>query len=96
MGLVFRPGQAVVKQRVWTPTHKWRLLQVRAGICAAQLQDMDAALEHFHALFAVDAVDFADLYLTVGDVLSEQRHFDKVRMREHCQPHSLCAHLCLV
>lgn len=75
--------------------HRWRLLQVRAGICEAQLQDMDAALEHFHALFAVDAVDFADLYLSVGDMLSEQRHFDQVRLSERCHPYNLLVHIVL-
>ena len=47
-------------------------------MCAAHLQDMDAATEHFRALLAVDAADFADLYMDVGNVLSEQRHFDEV------------------
>lgn len=47
-------------------------------MCAAHLQDMDAAKEHFQALLAVDAVDFADLYMDVGNMLSEQRHCDEV------------------
>ena len=51
---------------------------MRAGICAAHLQDMDAAVEHFHALLTVDPVDFADLYLDVGDLLAEQSRFDEV------------------
>lgn len=39
---------------------------------------MDTAMEHFEALFAANPADFADLYLDVGDLLVEQRCFDKV------------------
>ena len=47
-------------------------------MCAACLQDIDTAMEHFSALFAVDPADFADLYLDVGDLLVEQRRYDQV------------------
>ena len=36
-------------------------------------------MQHFEALFAANPADFADLYLDVGDLLVEQRCFDKVR-----------------
>ena len=54
------------------------LLQVRAGICAARLQDMETAMEHFSALLAANPTDFADLYLDVGDLLAETKRFDQV------------------
>ena len=53
-------------------------LQVRAGICAARLQDMETAMEHFNALLAANPTDFADLYLDVGDLLAETKRFDQV------------------
>ena len=52
--------------------------QVRAGMCAASLQDMGAAMERFDALLGVDPAEFADLYLEVGDLLVEQRRPDEV------------------
>lgn len=54
------------------------LLQVRAGICAARLQDTETAMEHFNALLAANPADFADLYLDVGDLLAETKRFDQV------------------
>ena len=54
------------------------LLQVRAGICAARLQDVETAMEHFQALLAASPTDFADLYLDVGDLLAETKRFDQV------------------
>ncbi len=51
-------------------------------------------MEHFRALLAVDAVDFADLYTDVGNMLSEQRHFDEVGFLSTAS-HTVFKQLCL-
>jgi len=62
-------------------------------MCAARLQDIDTAMEHFSALFAVDPADFADLYLDVGDLLVEQRRYDQVCHSQESVFFSALAHL---
>lgn len=54
--------------------------QVKAGMCAAHLGDMAAAVEQLRALLAESAAEYADLYLEVGDLLAWHALHEEVRV----------------
>ena len=47
----------------------WQTIQVKAGMCAAHLGDLDWAMQSLQALLQEPVEEFHDLYLDTADLL---------------------------
>ncbi len=54
------------------------LVQVKAATCQMHLGDMPTALDMFEGLHLESPIEYADLYMDVGDLLADQKEHHRV------------------